>query len=276
MVKPDDDDLQAIERSRAPLIAHLVELRQRLIRSLVAIAVLFVVCFFFSADIYNILLQPYRIAVGPEELSRLISTEPHGIFKVRMILALFGAVFFAFPVIAIQIYKFVAPGLYRHERQVFTPYLIATPILFLLGAILAHFLILPLAFSFFLSMEQAGSPDQAQIEVLPDIKEYFFFVMALILAFGLSFQLPVLLTLLARVGIITVADLRRWRKFAIVGFFAVAAVLTPPDFISQVALAVPTLALYELSILAVQRAERNAKDARDQQDQEEKNQAPAE
>jgi sec-independent protein translocase protein TatC len=245
-----------IEASKAPLIEHLIELRQRLMRAMVAIFIAFLVCFYFADDIFNILIIPYERAAGPLREIKLIYTAPQEYFFTQMKLALFGALFLAFPVIANQIYKFVAPGLYRNERHAFLPFLVATPILFAIGAMLVYFVVMPLAMTFFLSMEQAGGPGRAAIELLPKVNEYLGLIMTLIFAFGLVFQLPVVLTLLGRAGIISSEALKDKRKYAIVIAFIVAAILTPPDPISQISLALPTLALYEISILSVRYVER--------------------
>ena len=246
-----DDDIEA---SKAPLIEHLIELRRRLMWALLAIFVAFLVCFWFAKPIYNLLLWPYRLAAGTDAPIEMIYTAPQEFFFTQVKLALFGAVFIAFPVIATQIYMFVAPGLYRNERQAFLPFLVATPVLFLLGAALVYFVAMPLAMKFFLSMQQTGD-QQVQIHLTARVSEYLSLIMALILGFGICFQLPVVLTLLARAGLITADALKRYRRHAILAVFVVAAVLTPPDPISQIALAVPTVLLYELSIYAVKLAE---------------------
>lgn len=248
---PKDED--EINRSAAPVIEHIRELRSRLIKSLIAMFIMFAVCFYFADDIFNILLQPLAWATG--ENPNLIYTAPQEYFFTQLKIALFGGFFLAFPVLAIQIYAFVAPGLYRNERAAFRPYLVATPVLFALGAALLYFIVLPLALNFFVSMEQT-SPDAANIELLPKVSDYLSFVMTLILAFGISFQLPVVLTLLAQIGTVDSEGLKRWRRYAIVATFAAAALFTPPDLISQIGLALPTLLLYELSIYSVKLVER--------------------
>ncbi len=252
--KNDDE----VSKSEAPLMEHLIELRQRLIYSCLAIAVLFVICFFVANPIFNILLGPFERAVGNIEDVELIFTAPQEFFFTQLKVALFAAIFLAFPVIASQVYMFVAPGLYKNERSAFLPYLVATPILFIIGASLVYFGVMPLAMRFFLSLEQTGA-GQASIQMMTRVSDYLDLTMTLLLAFGFCFQLPVVLTLLARAELIGSSNLRAWRKYAIVAILTLAAFLTPPEPMTQIGLAVPVFLLYELSIFAVQFVERSRK-----------------
>lgn len=249
-----------IEDKPQPLIEHLMELRTRLIWSLVAFFVAFIVCFYFAKHLFNYLVYPYKWAVIWAHLdvskSELIYTAPQEFFFTQVKVAMFGALVIAFPIIAAQIYKFVAPGLYKNERAAFLPFLIASPILFLLGAALVYFFFTPMVMWFFLSMQQAPGKDEVAISLMPKVSEYLSLIMTLVFSFGLVFQLPVITTLLARVGFISSAWLAEKRKFAIVIAFVVAAVLTPPDPMSQIGLALPTILLYEISIYAARLVER--------------------
>ena len=253
-----DEDVDEVGSSRAPLMEHLEELRTRLIWSLAAIAIGFVVCFIFAEWIYNTLLVPFEDAarrVREDELAlQLIFTAPLEFFFVKVKLALFGAISIAFPVLAYQVWAFVKPGLYSNERLAFAPFLVASPVLFAAGMAFVYYVILPFVMGFALGQEQLGEGGP-QIQLLTRVSEYLNLVTTLALAFGISFQLPVLLALLGKAGILTSDQLIRFWKFALVGIAAFAAFVTPPDPISQVFLAAAMFGLYGLSILAVKLVE---------------------
>ncbi len=240
-----------------PLLEHLVELRKRLMWSIVAFVISFLVCYYFSNSIYFFLAEPLATVLreqgNPDP--HLIYTQLYEAFFTRIKVAFFGGAFIGFPVIASQIWLFVAPGLYRSEKRALLPFLAATPVLFFLGAALAYYFVFPFAWRFFASFQSPTGGGGVPIELLPRVSEYLDLVMKLIFAFGITFELPVLLTLLAKVGIVTSKGLKKYRRYAWVGMFVIAAILAPPDIITQTGLALPLIALYEISIFAASMVE---------------------
>jgi sec-independent protein translocase protein TatC len=264
-----------IDASEAPLLDHLIELRTRLIWCVLGFFIAFLGSFFFSSDILALLIKPFKWGTGTDV--SLISIKLLGVFLVKLKIAMFGGLCIAFPLIATQIYRFMAPGLYKHERQMLAPYLVATPVFFILGAALVYFFLLPVAIKFFYGLAAGtGTDGQAGIQLMPDIEAYLDFVMMLILAFGLTFQLPVVLTLLGQIGIVNAAQLRSGRRFAIVGVCALAALITPPDPISMLAMAVPLALLYELAVFAVAFLEKRRDAARAKKEAQEAKEEAAE
>lgn len=262
MTKPPDDEAH-IEASRAPLLEHLLELRRRLIWSLLGFVGAFVFCYFFAEQIYAFLTHPLAAAFEGQPGRRMIFTALYETFFTYLKVAAFGALCLSFPIIASQIWMFVAPGLFRTERRAFLPFLVATPVLFTLGAALVYYGLMPVAIRFFLGFESPGGPGALPIQLEAKVADYLDLIMSLIFAFGLSFQLPVLLTLMGRVGLVSSDFLKRNRRYAIVFAFVVAAVLTPPDVLSQLALAIPLILLYEASVWSVWLIEkRRAADAK--------------
>ena len=255
--KPVRED--TIHDEPMPLLAHLVELRRRLIWSAAAFLLCFLFCYHFSARIYLFLAHPLaEIMRQKGEQPHLIYTALYEAFFTYLKVGMFGAAFLSFPVVAIQVWIFVAPGLYRSEKRAFAPFLIATPVLFLLGAALAYYFVFPVAWRFFLSFQTTSGHDGLQIQLDAKVSEYLALVMKLIMAFGIAFELPVVLTLLAKVGIVNSKGLKKMRRYAYVGAFVVAAVLTPPDVITQTILAVPLIILYEVSIISARMVEPKA------------------
>lgn len=245
--------MSGIDETKAPLMEHLVELRRRLVWSFITLAVAFGVCFYFADQIFSFLVQPLVGAFG-EGQGRMIYTKLHEAFFVQIKVALFAAFFVSFPLLANQIWAFVAPGLYTKEKRAFLPFLVATPLLFTLGGALAYYIVMPTAFKFFLGYQgEIGGIEQ---EALPSISEYLSLVMHFILAFGIAFLLPVLLMLLEKAGLVTRTQLIGGRRYAILFAFVIAAVVTPPDVLSQLMLAIPLIILYELSLIAIWFTER--------------------
>tara|TARA_B100000965_G_scaffold281222_1_gene239142 strand:+ start:372 stop:1163 length:792 start_codon:yes stop_codon:yes gene_type:complete len=242
-------------------ISHLTELRSRLINSFIFLFIFFIISYFFAEYLYGFLVEPYAQAVKNDNIDRrLIFTALQETFLTYLKVAFFASFFITSPFILIQIWKFIAPGLYDHEKSAIMPYLVITPILFFLGGALVYYLIMPLAIKFFLSFESVGLSTNLPIQLEAKVNEYLSLVMKLIFAFGLSFQLPVVLSLLARVGVVDSNYLKTRRKYVVVIIFAAAAILTPPDPITQIGLAIPLLILYELSIYSVRLIEKKSKE----------------
>ncbi len=253
--EPVREGQDEIDASKAPLLDHLIELRERLIWALGAFVLMFFLCFSVAGHIYNVLVWPYMWASGNDHV-KLIATHFLEQIMTQVKLAMFGAAFLSFPIVATQVYKFVAPGLYKNERRAFLPYLIATPVLFVLGAMMVYFVAMPVIIKFSIGLTHTTGPGAPEIELLPKVSEYLSLIMTLIFGFGIVFQLPVVLTLLARTGLVNSAALASGRRYAVVGIFAAAALLTPPDALSMCIMALPTIGLYEASIFAVRFVER--------------------
>lgn len=284
----DAPDEGEIESSRAPLLDHLIELRKRLITCVIALALSFAVCFAFSGQLYAVLTHPYEVGAGlmaaqkaggghagpldmlaalmglkdapaaPAGSLKFVYTAPLEFFFTKIKLAGFGAVVLSFPILAWQLYRFVAPGLYKKERHAFLPFLLAAPLLFIAGAALVYFIMLPFVLWFSLSQQIVGAGG-VSVELLPKVSDYLTLVTALLLAFGLCFQLPVVLSLCGLAGLVNSKMLKSGRRYAILGVFVVAAIVTPPDPISQITLAIPLCLLYEISIICVWMIERRKK-----------------
>ena len=250
------------KNKQGSFVEHLTELRSRLVKSFIYLFICFIICYFFAENIYRFLVEPYADAVRNDGTNRrLIFTALHETFITYLKVAFFTAIFVTSPIILTQIWKFIAPGLYKDEKRALLPYLIATPTLFLLGGMLVYYLVMPLAIKFFLTFETSIQVTSLPIQLEAKVNEYLSLIMRLIFAFGISFQLPVLLSLLARVGFIDSEYLKKRRKYVVIIIFAVAAILTPPDPITQIGLGIPLLILYELSILSVKIIEKKKKNA---------------
>ena len=269
----------AEDDKEAPLLEHIIELRNRLVYSVIALLVGFIACVSVASYIFEFLTEPLARALGDEDGRRMIFTALYEPFFVYIKIGIYAGLFISFPVISNQLWRFVAPGLYRREKQAFLPYLVATPVLFFAGGAMVYYAIMPLAWEFFLTFETPGAPGvEGEAGTLPiqleaKVSEYLSLVIKLMFAFGLFFQMPVGITLVARAGIVSADQLARGRKYAVVVVFLTAAVLTPPDIISQVGLALPGLVLYEVSIVLARRIERRRARAEAEADAEEEAEA---
>jgi sec-independent protein translocase protein TatC len=262
-----------LDAGKMPLLEHLVELRKRLLYSFIGIILAFFLCYSVAGHIYNFLVQPLADATAGQAGRRMIFTALHEAFFTQIKVAFFAAMCVSFPIMAAQVWGFISPGLYKNEKRVFLPFLLATPILFTVGAAMVYYLVIPLAWRFFLSFETPGGDGNLPMELEPKVDEYLSLVMRLIFAFGVCFELPVLIVLLAKIGVVSAAGLRAKRKYAVLIAFVVAAVLTPPDVISQILLAVPVILLYEISILCAVFIEKQRGDAPAEPDDEDAEQA---
>ncbi len=262
------DKAETETEDKMPLLEHLVELRTRLMYAAGGFLAAFLVCFYFANPMFDFLVEPLAGIWEGEADRRMIYTALHEKFFTNIKVAFFAAAFISFPIIAGQIWMFVAPGLYKNEKSAFLPFLIATPLLFLMGASLVYYFVMPVAWQFFASFQSLGAEGALPIELLPKVGEYLSLVMRLIFAFGISFELPVLMTLLARVGIVNSEGLKKKRRYAIVAAFAAAAILTPPDPLSQISLAIPIILLYEISIISARMIEKKREKQNAEEDAE--------